>query len=126
MTATAVRLRITSADADPVLRFFGLYLGAWAEQQSKTREGELTGLRVEAAEGGVTVDFGGIFPFDRVYWEAPAYQIYAFNGASYDFVTEGNGTLTFPAITGAYKIKLLVTAGSVPETSPRVFLGSPE
>ena len=126
VTARAVRLRITSADADPVLRFFGVYRGAWTEEKQVRRKGELTGLLVEPAENGITVDFGGIFPFDRVCWEAERYELHAFNGASYDYVTEGSGTLRFPAVTGAYKVKLTVTRGDVPKRNPRIFLGEPE
>ena len=93
VSAQAVRLRITSADADPVLRFFGLYCGAWSGETQAQQRGERTGLLVEPTENGVTVDFGGIFPFDCVLWEGAEYALYAFNGASYDYVTEGSGLL---------------------------------
>lgn len=127
VTADAVRLRITAADADPVLRFFGLYLGAWTEESHSEVHRELTGLLVEPVENGVTVDLGGIYPYDRVLWDAEALEVYAFNGTRYENVYAGNGGLcTFPAVTGSYKLKLVVTEGAVPAEPPRVFFGEPE
>ena len=127
VTADAVRLRITAADADPVLRFFGLYLGAWTEEAHSEVHRELTGLLVEPVENGVTVDLGGIYPYDCVLWNASELEIHAFNGTRYEKVYSGRGGLcTFPAVTGSYKLKLVVTEGAVPAEPPRVFFGAPE
>ena len=124
VTAEAVRLRITGADADPVLRFFGLYWGAWEEETGEERTGSLTGLQVEAVEGGFTVDLGGIFPYDGVCWDVAEMEVYAFNGVRYVQVYAGpGGTVRFPAVTGSYKLKVL-TPGKVPEGSvPVAFYG---
>ena len=124
MTAQAVRLRITGADADPVLRYFGLYSGAWTGETKEQSRGELTGLLVEPTEGGVTVDLGGIFPYDGVFWDVPELEIYAFNGTSYEKIYEGpGGKVRFAPVTGSYKLKLL-TPGEVPaDSQPRVFFG---
>ena len=127
VTADAVRLRITAADADPVLRFFGLYLGAWTEESHSEVHRELTGLLVEPVENGVTVDLGGIYPCDCVLWDASELEIHAFNGTRYEKVYSGRGGLcTFPAVTGSYKLKLVVSEGAVPAEPPRIFFGAPE
>lgn len=128
VTAKAVRLRITAADADPVLRFFGLYRGAWIQEKVRDDRGERKGLRVEYLENGVIVDLGGIYPYDCVLWNVPGLEVHAFNGTRYEKVYEGRGGLcAFPAVTGSYKLKLVVTEGEVPEgCEPRVFFGVPE
>ena len=122
VTAQAVRLRITDADADPVLRFLGLYCGAWTEEEQCGSYGELTGLTVEPIEGGVTVDLGGIFPYDGVLWDVPELEIHAFNGTRYEKIYQGSGgAVRFAAVTGSYKLKLLT--GSHAYSLPRVFYG---
>lgn len=128
VTAEGVRLRINQADADPVLRFFGLYQGAWTEETREYRQGELTGLLVEPTEGGVTVDLGGIYPYDGVKWEVPAMEVHAFNGTRYEKVYEGpGGAVRFNTVTGSYKLMIIVTEGDVPQnTQPRVFCGERE
>ena len=126
VTAEAVRLRVISADADPVLRFFGLYLGAWEVETRSARTGSLTGLQIEAVEGGVTVDLGGIFPYDGVCWNVPRLEVHAFNGARYEQVYSGpGGTVRFPAVTGSYKLMLLAPEGAAQEETPVVFYGNP-
>ncbi len=122
VTAQAVRLRITSADADPVLRFFGLYCGAWQDKQEERTGGELTGLLVERTADGVMVELGGIFPYDRVIWGAEEVEIYAFNGTRYELVYTGpGGECRFPAVTGSYRLKIVVTKGEIPKEDPSVF-----
>ncbi len=122
VTADAVRLRITDADADPVLRFLGLYNGAWTEEEKEQTEGELTGLTVEPIQGGVTVDLGGIFPYDGVIWDVPEMEIYAFNGTRYEKVYAGpGGAVRFAPVTGSYKLKLLTLHKT--DSLPRVFFG---
>ena len=127
VTAQAVRLRITSAGADPVLRFFGLYLGAWTEEKRQDKQGRLTGLLVEPIEGGVTVDLGGIFPYNCVRWDAEQLQVHAFNGTDYELVYAGpGGTVRFREVTGSYKLKLVAAQGPIPTEEPRVFLETAE
>ena len=122
VTAQAVRLRITDADADPVLRFFGLYSGAWREETKLQAKGELTGLTVEPTEGGVTVDLGGIFPYDGIFWDVPEVEVHAFNGTRYEKVYEGpGGAVHFAPVTGSYKLKLLTVHKT--DSPPRVFFG---
>ena len=122
VTARAVRLRITDADADPVLRFLGLYNGALTEEEKEQTEGELTGLTVEPIEGGVTVDLGGIFPYDGVLWDVPELEISAFNGTRYEKIYQGaGGAVRFAAVTGSYKLKLLTSSHA--DSLPRVFYG---
>ena len=128
VTAEAVRLRITGADADPVLRFFGLYRGAWTGEVEEKKLGELKDLLVEPAEGGVTVELGGIFPYNCVVWDVPQLEVQAFNGTWYETVYAGpGGTVRFDTVTGSYKLRLLVPGGALPsESGPRVFLNEPE
>ena len=121
-TAQAVRLRITDADANPVLRFLGLHCGAWMEEEKQQSIGELTGLTVEPIEGGVTVDLGGIFPYDGVAWDVPEVEIHVFNGTRYEKIYEGpGGTVRFAPVTGSYKLKLLTNQKT--DSLPRVFFG---
>ena len=126
VTAQAVRLRITEAEADPVLRFFGLYNGAWREAEQILVRGERTGLLVEPVQGGVTVDLGGIYPYDSVHWQVSRLEVQAFNGTTYEKVYEGpGGRVRFPVVTGSYKLKLLAPEGAA-EEPPRVFLSDAE
>lgn len=125
VTAEAVRLRITGADADPVLRFFGLYRGAWTGEEAKRTVGELANITVEPAEDGVIVNLGGIFPFDGVSWNVPELEVQTFNGTRFESVYEGpGGTVRFPEVTGSYKLRLLSAGADVSAAEmPRVFLG---
>lgn len=122
VTAEAVRLRITEADANPVLRFFGLYHGAWKEQAQTVLTGELRGLQIEAAEDGVTIDLGGIFPYDGVRWDVPEMEVHAFNGTWYDKVYEGPGGMArFAPVTGSYRMKLVPRGEVSADAVPSVF-----
>ena len=122
VTAEAVRLRVLGADADPVLRCFGIYSGAWNGEEQCQAEGELQNLLVEPTEGGVIVDLGGIFPYDGVLWEVPELEVLAFNGTWYEPVYQGPGGLVrFPTVTGSYKLKLLTSVKT--DSMPRVFFG---
>ncbi len=121
-----VRIVICDAAAPPVIRSFGLYRmpDAYYEarrlRQEELREAiDLTALpnaRLTPIENGVELEFGGIYPFNTVCFDATGvfrYELHAFNGSSYyplasgirveqDFVLRLEQT-----VTDSYRIRLL-------------------
>ena len=127
VTTDRVRLRVTRAEAAPVLRFLGLYdsRGIGLERQECIGEQEITGLRLEQAEDGLVVGLGGIYPYNTVEFAGSgAYEIHAFNGTRYEKVWEGTeGPARFATVTGSYQLKIVARGpeGELPGEI-RVFL----
>ena len=110
VTTDWVRLRITAADADPVLRAFRLYhtRGIGLKKKKEVRTGELAPLQIQRSEKELIVDLGGIYPYDTVEVDAEGLvEIRAFNGTQYETVYRGSGGMCrFETVTGSYKLKI--------------------
>ena len=110
VTTDRVRLRITAADADPVLRTFRLYntRGIGLKKKKEVRTGELAPLQIQRSEKELIVDLGGIYPYDTVEVDAEGLvEIRAFNGTWYETVYRGSGGMCrFETVTGSYKLKI--------------------
>ena len=110
VTTDRVRLRITAADADPVLRAFRLYntRGIGLKKKAEVRTGELAPLQIQRSEKELIVDLGGIYPYDTVEVDAEGLvEIRAFNGTRYEAVYRGSGGMCrFETVTGSYKLKI--------------------
>ena len=111
VTADRIRLRITAADANPVLRAFRLYnsRGIGLNRKMEVKTGELTGLQIQRGEKELVVDLGGIYPYNLVEVVAEGnVEIQAFNGTRYETVYQGpGGKCGFETVTGSYKLKIL-------------------
>ncbi len=125
VTTDRVRLRITQADADPVLRAFRLFnsRGIGLAAKAKAKTGELAGLQIQRQDGEIVVDLGGIFPYNLVEVDTEeTVEVFAFNGTRYEQVYQGpGGQCRFGTVTGSYKLKITgqdVHAG----TQVRVYL----
>ena len=123
VTTNRVRLRILDAVAEPVLRFFGLYCGAYVPEEKQAAEPrELTGLQIQRNGREMVIGLGGIYPYNAVELEVPELEIQAFNGTRYERVYEGNGGLCrFRDVEGSYQLKILAAREIPEEVSPRVF-----
>ncbi len=123
VTASALRLRILDSGAEPVLRRLRLYNthGLGLEPKTRNEIGELTGLTVTAEEDGLSVELGGIFPFNTVEFAARGpVELHAFNGTRYERIWQGDASpARFETVTGSYRLKLM---GAVEPSSVRVFL----
>ncbi len=123
VTASAVRIRILDSGAEPVLRRVRLYdtRGIGLEPGRRSQTGELTGLTVTAEPDGVSVELGGIYPFNTVEFAAAgSAAVHTFNGTRYEQVWQGDGSpARFETVTGSYRLKLM---GTVEPASVRVFL----
>ena len=123
VTAQALRVRILEAGAAPVLRRIWLFdtggLGLAHDRQ--TAPGELRNLTVSLEADGITVDLGGIYPYNEVAFRGRGrVEIQAFNGTRYEPVWTGTGShARFDTITGSYRLKVL---GDVDPDSLRVLL----
>lgn len=123
VTTDRVRLRITSAAGEPLLTFFGLYHGAWADAGEKKEEArELTDLQIQRQGRELVINLGGIYPYNTLELEVPALEIYAFNGTRYEKVYEGSGgRCEFDTVRDSYQLKVIVTSEDLSEdTLPRV------
>lgn len=120
--ASALRIRILEAGAAPVLRRVRLYdtKGVGLEHRRDPVPGELTGLTVSREGDSITVELGGIYPYNEVAFAGTGpVEIQAFNGTRYEPVWTGSGTCAeFDAVTGSYRLKIL---GNVDPDSVRVF-----
>ena len=123
VTARAVRVRILESGAEPVLRGLRLYntRGIGPEPTVRSQPGELTGLTVTAEEDGLSVELGGIYPFNAVEFAARGpVEVLAFNGTRYEQVWRGDHSpARFDTVTGSYRLKLI---GAVEPSTVRVFL----
>ena len=107
--AKAVRLTVTEAVALPVLRSFGVYVGAAPELKAEVFPKEPPVAQTVQADGVIEVSLEGIYPYDTVELSpAPeSWQVHAFNGTDYVLAAEAAGSVvSFPAVTGSYRLKL--------------------
>ena len=121
VTAGAVRLRILDAAAPPVLRRLALYnTGGIGRATTAPLPGELK-TRVLPEANGVALELEGILPFNQISFTATgAVTIEIFNGTRYEpLCTTGTSPVTFPTVTGSYRLRLL---GTVDPDSIRVAL----
>ena len=121
--------------AAPVMRGFHLYdyIPPQEEQEVETTVNLMTadGAKVEYSKDKRTavLAFGGIYPFDTVEFETKEpseYEIFAFNGSSYDSIVHGRNDgvkcrLNFKPIEGCYQIKLVVTSPFLESASFAVY-----
>ena len=119
--ADAVRLRILDAKAVPALRYFGVYcapdytVAYRPEHRDPMILTDLPTCKVIRTSDGYDVEFGGIYPFNKVVFDAagvPSFEILAFDGTAYFPICKGeNGTnpeiCTFALIEGSYKVKIV-------------------
>lgn len=122
ITTTAVRLKITKAEANPILKYFGVYMANedyFPEEKPDYCSVELTKLptaKVTKVEDGFEVDFGGIYTFSRLVFVStgvPKYEIFAFNGQEYLSIYKGENpseveVCFFKPVDYAYKLKLVL------------------
>lgn len=117
-----VRLTITSAVAEPVLRSFGVY----KMEEAKTEEiasttspmnlMELSTTQVIISGNILEIEFGGIFPFDTLEIcpkEVKQYNFFIFNGTQYKAICSGEQNEStqiqeFEKQEGSYKVKLVI------------------
>lgn len=132
-----VRIRITAAVALPILRSFGLFLvpdGLLdAPAAVSAADGELA-VTVVPEEDGVSVELGGIYPYNAVCFDAAGidrYTVEAFGGTTYETVASGAGggqaEVTFPTVTGSYRLRVrAVPAKAGRALHPQVYLRGQE
>ena len=118
VTATAVCLRLTDCAAIPILRRFSLhgdvfpYLEDVAPIADPLRDlAAAPGARVLPGTDGVSVELGGIFPYNTVVFEGEGpYVLEAFNGTTYQSVAHGTAdgltTVTFPLQDASYRLRI--------------------
>lgn len=122
VSTNEVRLTITSAVAEPVLRSFGVY----KLEEAKTEEIASTTSPMNLMELSTTqeiisgnileIEFGGIFPFDTLEICPKAvkkYTFFIFNGTQYKAICSGEQNETtqiqeFEKQEGSYKVKLVI------------------
>lgn len=119
VTTQSVRLRITAADASPVLRRLSLYntQGIGPEKAEHQESAEYRGLTIRKEENALVVNLGGIYPYNRVDFAGQGdYQLLAFDGSTYTPIWQGaQSPARFPTVTGSYQLKLVARDGVVPE-----------
>lgn len=129
VTASGVRLTVTDAPANPVLRFFGVYR-APEEGERKASPASFTVQKVRREGDALLLNLGGIYPYDTVLWDDPGVtgvRVEAFDGVFFRTVWEGrfSGQARFPTVTGSYQLKITVTEGRPREGStPEVRLSA--
>jgi len=121
-----VRITIYDAGDVPVIREFGLYKKPYdlfkKEREERKKLGSTknlakgTSAQVKYEKDGVTVDFGGIYPFNTItfngnhIWD---YEIFAFDGAKFysiykDRLPERNHVIHLDkTIESSYKLKIV-------------------
>ena len=112
---------MVAGGAAPVMRGIHLYDYVAPQEERGTDEAvnlmTLEGAKVQLLKPGkqsVVLAFGGIYLFDTVEFETrdPAeYEIYAFNGSTYDLIAQGSGDrseyrVKLGLIEGCYQIKI--------------------
>ncbi len=109
MTASAFRVRILEAGANPVLGRIRLYntRGLGLEEKTVRSGGALSPI-LSRSGGAVLADLGGIYPFNRVEFAANGpVEIEAFNGTRYEPIWQGTASpARFPTVTGSYRLRL--------------------
>ena len=127
VTAETLRIRVTQADAPPVLRRLCLYdtrgIGLVSDLEQTPKE--LTGLDFVCDGKEMTVELGGIYPYNAVTGLGMGwFEIHAFRGTQFECVWSGSGPYArFETVTGSYQLKL-ISRDEAWETTPqiRVFL----
>ncbi len=126
VTSKKVRITIYDSGAEPVIREFGLYKKPYDLFKKEREERKKLGASKNLAKGtsaqvkyeadGVTVDFGGIYPFNTItfngnhIWD---YEIFAFDGAKFysiykDSLPERHHVIHLDkTIESSYKLKLV-------------------
>lgn len=123
VTTDAIRVRVTRADAPPVLRRLCLYdtrgIGLVSDREQSPKE--LTGLEFACSDGALTVMLGGIYPYNAVVLPGTGwYEIHAFRGTRFARIWSGYGPYArFETVTGSYQLKLISRDGAW-ETPPQV------
>jgi len=121
--AKAVRLTVTEAAAEPVLRSFGIYSGAAPVRDSLRRPEEPPIAQIKREDSAVEIALEGIYPYNTVeLTPAPeVWQVHSFNGTDYERIVQATGSrVCFPTVTGSYRLKLTAERFS-PDTTVRVF-----
>lgn len=126
ITAEAIRIRVTAADAAPVLRRISLFhtRGIGLEQRKASQPEELTGLQPQADPHGVVIPLGGIYPFNQVRFPVEgSFTVQAFNGTRYETIWQGHSdTARFETVTGSYQLRILDPEGALQDPAQiRVF-----
>ena len=129
VTSDKIRISIYDAAAAPVIREFGIYkfsVDLFKEEretrgkmQSAKDLAKLSTATLSFEEKSVTVEFGGIYPFNTIKFNGnfiPRYELYAFDGSKYYLIHKG----VKPApdevvhldktIEGSYQLKLVSPA----------------
>ncbi len=121
-----VRIVICDAAAEPVIRSFGLYKMPDAYYAKTQEEKKQLASAVDLVSGssarlieedeGVRVEFGGIYPFNTVSFNATGvfrYEIYAFNGSDFYPIYKGikpeqNSVVRLDkTITDSYQLRIV-------------------
>ena len=112
-----LRFTVTDTLAQPMLLNFGLHYFEDHYEKSETKLGNNIVKSIESSANGkcAVANFGGIYPFNYIELSlAPdsAYKVYAFNGSSYEMLTEGISNSEIvkihlkDVIEGSYQIKI--------------------
>lgn len=140
VTSDRVRLTIYDAAAAPVIRQFGLYKKPYDIFKKEREEKKAMGMAKNLAKGvsaqikyeedGVTVDFGGIYPFNTItfngnhIWD---YELFAFDGSKYysifkDSKPERHQVIHLDkTIDSSYKLKLVTGRAGTEELEIGIF-----
>ena len=112
-----LRFTVTDTLAQPMLLNFGLHYFEDHYEKAETKLGNNIVKSIESSDNGkcAVANFGGIYPFNYIELNlAPdsAYKVYAFNGSSYEMLTEGISNSEIvkihlkDVIEGSYQIKI--------------------
>ena len=108
-TASALRVRILEAGAEPVLRRIRLYntRGVGLENAKIGPTGELPAT-LTRENGELLIDLGGIYPYNTVEFKSTGpVVIHAFNGTRYEPIWSGiDSPARFQTVTGSYRLKI--------------------
>lgn len=140
VTSDRVKITIYHAAATPVLREFGLYKKPYDLFKKEREERKVLGKAKNLAKGasaeikyepdGVTVDFGGIYPFNTVtfngnhIWD---YELFAFDGSKFyslfaDSKPERHQVIHLDkTVESSYKIKLVTGRAGTEELDIGIF-----
>ncbi len=120
ITVNNVKIEITESVDTPAIRSFAMYhfdeeifkqdTVAWA----KTNLLESNAAKIEINGDEILVNLGGIFPYNTIIFDGNGvlhYELYIFNGTSYELKTAGEGTgdkikCEFDTVADSYSFKL--------------------
>ncbi len=126
VTARKVQLSIADAADVPAIRSFALYHFAeelFTEEIVNRSQKDLmksSAAKAQQHNDEYVMDLGGIFPYNTIEFESDAagtYQLYTFNGSSYEFQTEGplckgHNICIIKTVADSYKL-ILKTAANI-------------